>query len=240
MASPPVLKEDVWQGGKPAGNIDPSIPGRWYVRFRMIGAYRAFWFDTEPGSKEKARADAEAWQLKTSDDNNLTRNKWMIQGDVLFVELGDGAIMRTDVEALQLVEAYTWGVKREKQNRYAKTTVYATGATKYFHSLYTGFEMVDHENRDGLDNTRANLRKADHKLNMRNRRKTRRNTSGETGVAPAITKSGGVNWTASWTEDDGRRVGRGWAVAKYGEAEAHRLATEARREACVRLGITNE
>jgi len=49
--------------------------------------------------------------------------------------------------------------------------------------LFPGVEQVDHRDGDGLNNTRANLRAANHALNGRNQRLRSDNTSGYKGVS---------------------------------------------------------
>lgn len=52
----------------------------------------------------------------------------------------------------------------------------------YLHQLLTGWELTDHIDGDGLNNTRANLRPATIQQNAMNRSITKRNTTGFKGV----------------------------------------------------------
>lgn len=67
--------------------------------------------------------------------------------------------------------------------------------TRHLHSFLTGWSRVDHQNGNGLDNQRSNLRPATAFQNQGNRRLNRNSTSGYKGVT--LRKRGGSRpWTA--------------------------------------------
>ena len=62
---------------------------------------------------------------------------------------------------------------------------------------------------------------------------SKRNTSGLLGVSRGAWRENGkkaVYWQAAWVDADGTRRNRKFAVKKYGEEKALRLAKKARRE----------
>jgi len=177
-----------------------------------------------------------------SNANGLTKNRLKIDGDVLSVTLSQGRVMRTDLAVLWLVETHIWcALKGNRRHTfYASTNIKnPTRNTVYFHTLYTGFRCADHIDRDGLDNCRRNLRDADDKINGRNRRKSAANTSGLTGVRKHIGKRHSY-WEAYWPGESKKTEMKYWNVATYGEEVAKELATQARRDACARLGIITD
>lgn len=69
---------------------------------------------------------------------------------------------------------------------YARCNVPADGGARrgvLLHTFLTGWPLVDHRNGDGLDNRRANLRRATKSQNGANQRIAARNTSGFKGVS---------------------------------------------------------
>ncbi len=81
---------------------------------------------------------------------------------------------------------------------------------------------VDHRNRDGLDNRRCNLRRANRKDNMGNRQRNCNNTSGVKGVT--WHKAGGA-WCAKIGRA-GKRIHLGLFSTKQKAAAAYRHAAE--------------
>jgi hypothetical protein len=85
--------------------------------------------------------------------------------------------------------------------------------------------LIDHINRDPLDNRKSNLRIADVRLQAQNRRMIKNNTSGVHGV---YLKEGSA-WAATWVED-GKAMRRSFSIKKYGDEGAKALAIALRQE----------
>ena len=85
------------------------------------------------------------------------------------------------------VKNYTWGVSKDKNTFYAFTTYYINGkrTTKLLHKILNPtWRTTDHWDKNGLNNTRENLRECTHSQNNMNKNKPKNNTSGFKGVNP--------------------------------------------------------
>jgi hypothetical protein len=88
-------------------------------------------------------------------------------------------------DAYELVSRYRWHARDSghpggRRTTYAVTSVRLPDGhqkTLALHTLLTGWPEVDHENHDGLDNRRCNLRPATQGQNLANARKQARPTS---------------------------------------------------------------
>jgi hypothetical protein len=88
------------------------------------------------------------------------------------VPLSRGLFALVDDEDFDLVSAHKWRVIESGETLYAHTWI--DDQSIGMHRLLAGplaTEVVDHENWNGLDNRRRNLRPCLHKHNMRNKRK---------------------------------------------------------------------
>lgn len=89
------------------------------------------------------------------------------------VPLTQGFVALIDDEDEDLVSQYRWSIRRNRRQIYAQANVMRDGrrTTMQMHRLIMGFppHQVDHLNRDGLDNRRANLRIVNNSLNAQNR-----------------------------------------------------------------------
>lgn len=101
------------------------------------------------------------------------------------VTLSRGELALVDSEDYELVSNFKWHVSRRG---YVSARVPGSGEPGrklLMHRIIVGAlptEMVDHKNRNKLDNRRANLRIVTKSENGRNRPKQRNNTSGYKGV----------------------------------------------------------
>lgn len=99
------------------------------------------------------------------------------------IQLTRGKVAMVDDEDFELVSGYgKWTAHKDKNNWYAATTI-RVGVNKRrcikMHRLVMGVLedkkiRIDHKNRNGLDNTRGNLRKATSSQNAMNRRNQKR------------------------------------------------------------------
>lgn len=85
-------------------------------------------------------------------------------------------------------------------------------------------EIVDHRNRNGLDNRRSNLRITTTSINNRNSNLRTDSTSGFRGV----TLEKGKRYKAEWYENDGSKRSKSFSIAKYGKKIAFELAKQHR------------
>lgn len=93
-------------------------------------------------------------------------------------------------------------------------------------TLEEGF-VVDHINSNQQDNRIVNLRKVTLKVNCRNTKKAKNNTSGVTGVSKTTVK-GYVYWLASFRNLDGELVQKSFSVARHGDSVAFKQACDYR------------
>jgi hypothetical protein len=87
------------------------------------------------------------------------------------IQLTQGKVAIVDDEDLPLVEQYTWHAARRRGNWYAETIVGRCrnlGMHRVILGLLAIGSEVDHRDRDGLNNTRKNLRVATRSQNQAN------------------------------------------------------------------------
>ena len=91
-------------------------------------------------------------------------------------------------------------------------------------------KVLDHENGNSLGNRLANLRLVSSRVNSRNMKMFRTNTSGVTGVSYRVSSD---SWSAHIFDENGKRTAKCYAVKKYGAEKAFLLAV-AWREAMLK------
>lgn len=96
-----------------------------------------------------------------------------------------------DWEDFDKIKDYCWN-EHIKKNGYHVLETYCKQQDKNIPMMHLfGYKRYDHENRNPLDNRKANLRKATQQENVRNKSIQKNNTSGVTGV-------GYLSNTGSW------------------------------------------
>lgn len=89
-------------------------------------------------------------------------------------------------------------------------------------------KVIDHINRNPLDNRKENLRIVSRSINSTNAKPRKENKSGIRGVyrreaRPGIAKA---SWVCEWSDE--KRHTKNFSIDKYGEEEAFRLACDFR------------
>jgi hypothetical protein len=186
------------------------------------------------------------------DEGKLTRRRicnkirwWKDKAGVVYGEtqLTKGKTMLFDAEDLPMVKSLTWCTRiAGRTNIYAVCTS-LKNPPKNFHSRITGYAFVDHINKDSLDNRKVNLRSSNHVLNARNQIKSRKNTTGITGIylINYTSRSGSFHW--AWQAKcivNGKQCAKRFSVDKYGPELAKTLAIKARQKMEETYGFTND
>lgn len=98
-----------------------------------------------------------------------------------------------------------------------------------FYELVDGC-VIDHIDRNCHNNKIENLRQIEAAKNQRNKNKSRKNTSGKTGVTykPERTIVVGGYYAATWNDMNGKRNNKRFHISTYGKNMAFRLACEYR------------
>lgn len=230
-----------WQAGKYAGHVGRQqyTNGNLYLRaviHMKSGETLLKNFTYELDNENHARKEAEEWLWKKSLENGMLKNRIrVIDENMIEVELSKGQIMKTDMKFAETCQKYFIGIADKddhKKGFYA--TIFFENGRERFHRYITGFQMVDHINRDPLDNRLCNLREATFKINGTNTSMHSNNTSGYTGV-----RFDGKRWIAC-LECDGKKYSKAFNVNTYGEEEAKRLAIEHRIALCKQFGNNNQ
>ena len=100
------------------------------------------------------------------------------------------------------------------------------GIMSKFHKFITGWDMVDHIDRNPMNNCLSNLRETTHKLNNNNRSKSESSKALELGV----TYSAKDDSYKARIKQDGKEISKQFSVKKYGKDEALKLAIQTRKE----------
>lgn len=103
------------------------------------------------------------------------------------------------------------------------------------HNKITGFSMVDHINRNTLDNRRCNLSETTPKLNMNNRGNVHNGASGILGVRYVMKDN---CWQARIKQND-KEYSQCFSFKKYGDEGAKEMAINARNKMNKRFGSKN-
>ncbi len=154
-------------------------------------------------------------------------------GLTMLVPLSKGLVAIVDAQDAEVVGRYNWFALSAKKaaTNYARTNITdddGTRRTLLLHVLIwdqTGAPrppQIDHENTDGLDCRRSNLRAATGSQNQWNRRKYRNNTSGFKGVERSRAR-GCKEWVVR-LRVNGKRIHVGYFDSLEEAVRAHAAA----------------
>ena len=214
-------------------------------------------------NEEAATQLAIDYGIQWSKDNGHTRNMirrlhdgihWKgyhknlpLTNNTLEIYIDEDNSMLIDFEDLHYVQAHTICKRKASKDNAPYYAMFSFKGTreekinkdkefcKNVHNFITGYTMVDHINRNPMDNRRCNLHDTNHKENNNNR------TCLSSGMAFApehIEKVPGVRfvhdryqgaWQARIKQDDVEHT-RSYSVKQYGYDEACLMAVNARKE----------
>jgi hypothetical protein len=228
-----------WQGGHPSGSVGFSLGG-WRVRFND-GDSKTFNVSSYPDAEKQARE----WQIKKSLEKGLTRNQYRVviheeEGKYIEMKLQDNFVAKFDEKHLPITTKCIWSAfKGTGTNcRYmAHTGKKRRGIPpqRFHRLLLPQFPVIDHINRDGLDNRLCNLRDGSGFVNARNQSMRKDNDSGKTGVHYAKPRKA---WIVQYSLN-GLRKWKQFSEFKHGPDEAKRLAIEFRKTIDAEENILN-
>lgn len=107
------------------------------------------------------------------------KNKFVVKDEIVEIHFDKGEIALIDREDLEKVQQLYWGLTAQG---YIHSKFEGRMVRLHLYLLDFPDSIVDHINRNKLDNRKCNLRLCTHKENSRNRKILKRNTSGFTGV----------------------------------------------------------
>lgn len=175
---------------------------------------------------------------KESQDQNLRIINIIIvekEYGILHIEKIDKTTVNTlfSLEDLELIQNNRWTFKIDNSGNYRIRATTKPYAGKDLSTILLGKEnkVVDHINRNTLDNRRANLRAVTNSINSINAKPRIESKSNIRGVyfrkeRPGIAKA---SWICEWSIE-GKRYSKSFSIEKYGEEKAFELAYSLRQE----------
>ena len=221
---------DEWIGGKYAGTV---FQRKGQLKWTIVVKKLDDSVSTKTLSFTEETTDSvykEAIQIRNnlSDLYGLTTNKIKILEDNnIQVQLSKEQIMITDYKFMDIIEKYPiFASKSEGDTSKYYASMMIGNKQKQFHNFITSWNMVDHMDRNPLNNCLSNLRETTHKENNNNRSKSESSNAIELGV---VYSAKDCAYKAR-IKQDGKEYSKQFSVKKYGKDEALRLAIETRRD----------
>ncbi len=221
---------DKWILGKYAGTVfERTGKKSWSVVVKKEdGSVVTKTLSYNDNNKDELYKQAVEIKNNFSDKFNLTRNKIkIISDDTIEVQLTQNQIMKTDYKYIDIIQKYNiYSTKSSEEGSKYYAIIEINGKMHKFHKHITGFDMVDHIDRDPLNNCLSNLRKSDHKLNNNNRSMS---TNSEA-VSLGVTYIEKDDCFRARIKQNNKEYSKQFSVKKYGYEGAKEMAINARKE----------
>jgi hypothetical protein len=252
-----------WCLGKPCGFItkkEKTVYWKTSAKGKQIS--KSFAISNYDDSIEKAELAAREYGKKWSDEHGYTKNQvrklpdniywndnpknYPLTNNTIEVKIDEHNTMLIDHDDLHIIECFSICKTKSGSNKnakyYAAISFKGTREDKkngkkslqQFHNYLTGYDMVDHNNRNPMDNRRCNLAKTTKKENNNNRtcectgmKYAPSELEKVPGVRFVYDRPGGA-WQARIKQNEKEKT-VSFSVNKYGDSEACRLAVEARK-----------
>lgn len=146
-----------------------------------------------------------------------------------------------DKEDLDVIKKHSWYIKDSSDNKgyvSAKINGKTVKLHRYILNVTDRKMIVDHIDRDKMNNRKNNLRIVTSTVNNTNASFSKNNTSGRTGVKYVNLKGKSPRWDANVTVN-GKRLTKSFSISKYGD-EAFNLAVKQREQWEIEYNITTE
>ena len=167
---------------------------------------------------EKAYADGIRYKNYIVEEENYAVMK-------LYSETNGYFDVLIDKEDIDKIQKHKWGIdidKRENLNRAVAKNFYIGLLHRYILGLKSDDKLIiDHIDRNPLNNQKSNLRIVDDKLNQQNKNPQKNNKSGIIGVRHNTREN---VWTARIADNNSKRHSKSFSVNKYGHEEAKAMA----------------
>ena len=236
-------KEQPWQGGHLVGGVHLVQQGRaWRLNFQLSDFALSKSFHIQPHqTSEEVQRQAEELRLQINKDQDLIKNQWRrLQDGTIEMRLSKGQTCVFDEEDLEKVQSYVWAANAGGNTFYAYAHVSNSTAKVSMHRLICPqYPMVDHKDRNGLNNCRSNLRDGSNGVNGYNKSLRKDNVSGENGISPYKEQGVVVGWQVRWYDENKVYRGKNFCWTYSTKKRAFREAIEFRDQIYSLIGNTN-
>ena len=164
------------------------------------------------------------------------KNEFTIIENYVEIKLQNNLKTLIDLEDLDKVSVMGWYAKYDDHTKGYYVCGGSSGVRLHRLVMNTPANMiVDHINRDTLDNRKSNLSNTDNQGNMKNLSIRKDNRSGRKGVSYETGKRFKVEWY-----EEGKKKTKSFSINKYGYEDALRMAKNFRDVIDNKLVIVSE
>lgn len=164
------------------------------------------------------------------------KNTFTIKDNMVEIDLQNGLKTIIDLEDLEKINHMGWYAKYDRHTNgyYVLGGSHGVQLHRLIMDTPNGL-VVDHINRNTLDNRKSNLRNVSNSENIKNSSLRKDNRSGRKGVSYETGKRFKVEWY-----EEGKKKTKSFSINKYGYDEALKMANNFRDIIDKKLNIVSE